>query len=206
MQTTISGYLADGCGRCAHFATDHCKARHWQRELILLRDIVTTTPLTETIKWGAPCYTYEDKNVLMIAAFKDCAFISFFKGSLLQDTSGLLNKAGENSNSGMLIKFTSVDQIQKATPTILELIQQAIEVEKQGLQVPKSNEMLPIPEELTEMFARNEGLQEAFEALTLGRQKGYLLHFSQAKQSSTKIDRIEKNLTKIFQGKGLHDR
>lgn len=204
MTTDVETYLSEGCGRCSLGGTPECKVHAWQQELIALRSIVLECGLDEECKWGAPCYTFQGKNILMISALKDSAIISFFKGSLLQDEPGLLSFAGENSQVAKLIRFTRVEDILKMEDLLKAYIFEAVEVEKAGLKVQKSTAP-ELPEELLRKFEEMPAFQEAFEALTPGRQRGYLLHFSQPKQSATRTTRIEKCLPKIFAGKGMQE-
>lgn len=203
----IDTYLAVGCGRCPLGNTPECKVHNWKAELEALREIVLECGLTEELKWSVPCYTFEGNNVVIVSAFKEYCSLSFFKGVLLKDTNKILSKQGENSQSGRLIKFTDVQQIIDLKSVIKEYIYEAIEIEKAGLKVEyKDVSEYAIPEELGNKFAENESFRNAFFTLTPGRQKGYILHFSQPKQSATRTARIEKYLPQIFVGKGLHDR
>lgn len=207
MNPQIDQYLAQGCGRCPLGGTPDCKVHLWPHELVLLREIVLECGLNEELKWGAPCYTFQEKNVAMIAAFKDHCVLSFFKGVLLNDPDHLLEKPGQNTQSARIIKFTSADQINSKINNLKAYIFEAIEVEKAGLK-PKfpQKDTLEYPEELQEMLSKDTAFLNAFEALTPGRKRGYILHFSQPKQAATKISRIEKCIPKIFAGKGLNDR
>ncbi len=203
---SIDVFFTSGCGRCAHFDTPQCKVHTWRDSLLLLRDIVLSVGLEEHVKWGFPCYTVGNKNVVMLGAFKEYCNIAFFKGALLEDKSGLLLKAGENSQSAMQIRFTQIHQIAKAESAIRDYLRQAIEVEKSGAKVafPQKNELV-FPQELLEAFAGDPDLEKAFYALTPGRQRGYILFFTGAKQSATRVSRIEKVTPDILNGKGMHD-
>lgn len=204
----VDNYLAEGCGRCSLVGTPNCKVKTWQAELVALRALVLETGLVEELKWKQPCYTtHAGKNVLMVAAFKDYAFINFFKGVLLKDPAGLLVPAGENSQSALHIRFTNVEQIAALAPLIKDYIAEAIEVEESGKQVAlKKTEEYPVPDELQAKFDEMPDFQTAFETLTPGRQRGYLLYFADAKQPKTREARIEKYMQKIFEGKGWSDR
>lgn len=207
MPETVDQYLSDGCGRCALGGTPQCKVHSWPKALQELRRIANACGLTEEIKWGVPCYTLDGKNILNIAAFKEYAALSFFKGALLKDPRNILEKPGENSQAGRLLKFTDPRQVADLEKDLKAYIFEAIEVEKQGLKVDfKAKNELEYPEELIQKFGEAPELQEAFEALTPGRQRGYILHFSQPKQSATRTSRIEKCVEKILAGKGFHDR
>ena len=205
--STVDQYLIQGCMRCSLGNTPDCKVHTWAQELKLLRDIISETELNEEVKWSQPCYTYNDKNVLIMAAFKNYAFISFFKGSLLEDKAGLLHSPGENSQAARQFRFTSADQVVKLEPMIKAYIHEAIELEKAGKKVPfKKDTHHEIPDELQDKFTDDPAFEQAFLSLTPGRQRGYILHFSGAKQSATRISRIEKQMDRIFEGKGMHDR
>ncbi|MEX2485755.1 MAG: DUF1801 domain-containing protein [Brumimicrobium sp.] len=205
MNKNVETYFLDGCGRCSLGGTPDCKVHSWQDELQLLRKIMLDCGLTEVSKWGVPCYMVGKSNVVLIGALKDCATLGFIKGVLLDNKSGLLEKQGENSNVGRIIRFTSTDQITKNESKIKELVFQAVEIEKKGLKVEKKKVKEPIPEELQTEFEKSPALKSAFYALTSGRQRGYLIHFNQPKQSATKVSRIEKCKGKILNGVGLHD-
>nr|WP_321408762.1 YdeI/OmpD-associated family protein [uncultured Carboxylicivirga sp.] len=199
-------YLLEGCGRCSKVATPECKVHKWRNELDQLRMIVLNCGLTEDHKWSMPCYTYQKKNILMIAAFKEFCCISFFKGSLLKDEEKLLVAPGENSQAVRQFRFTNVDDIIKIEDYIKATIFEAIEVEKAGLKVNFSqSNNIEIPEEFQLKLDDFPKLKIAFENLTPGRQKAYLLHFSHAKQSKTRLARIEKYIPHILKGKGLND-
>lgn len=205
MITNVEEYFLNGCGRCDFFATPKCKVRPWTRELLALREIILSTGLIETVKWGVPCYTNEKKNIVLLSALKDSCNISFFKGVLINDSLNLLIKPGENSQSAMYFKFTSLQEIQNLQDTIVDYIHQAIEIEKHGRTVAPRRNSEPIPEELLKKFSTNPELKKSFEALTPGRKRGYILYFSQPKQSKTREQRIEKCTPNILAGRGLHD-
>lgn len=206
MPTTVDQYLIDGCMRCDLGGTPNCKVLTWTAELNLLRSIVLESALEETIKWGVPCYTINNKNVLMVSAYKHFCCISFFKGALLKDSKKILEKPGENSQTVRLLKFKNVDDISKIESDIRAYIDEAIEIEKSGKKVETKQETEPIPEELIQKFEEDSELKKAFEALTKGRQRGYILYFSAPKQSKTKHSRIEACIEKIKNGEGLHDK
>ncbi|MBN8693159.1 MAG: DUF1801 domain-containing protein [Bacteroidetes bacterium] len=202
----VDQYLIDGCGRCKLYKTPQCKVHTWSTELKVLRAIIQDCGLTEELKWSVPCYTFENKNVLILAAFKDYCSVSFFKGALLKDAKKLLSSPGENSQAARQFRFTSVKEIEKLSTNIKAYIKEAIELEKQGkkIEFKQTSEDLMI-EELESAFKKNASLKKAFYALTPGRQRGYLLFFSQAKQSATRASRIEKCTAAILKGKGLND-
>ena len=207
MTKNVEDYFLEGCGRCELGGTPACKVHTWKEELLLLRTIVLESELTEECKWGCPCYTFQGKNVLMISAFKESCVLSFFKGSLLKDTDHLLEKAGENSNVGRWLKFKNLKEIIAVEQAIKAYILEAILLEKEGKKVPpKPLSDYTVPEELRDAFLEDSSFEIAFNSLTAGRQKGYLIFFGQAKHTSTRTARIQKFKGKIFQGKGLQDR
>ncbi|MFM8840390.1 MAG: YdeI/OmpD-associated family protein [bacterium] len=202
----IADFFDVGCGRCPLVGTPNCKVKTWNAELRALRDIILKIDVTEERKWGVPCYTNNGKNIVLLSALKESATISFLKGSLIDDVHGVLIAPGKNSQSARYMKFTSVQEIKKAKPIIIDYIQQALEIEITGKKVVFKKDDDPIPEELSESFAKQPSLKTAFYALTPGRRRGYLLHFNQAKQSATRESRIQKCIPNIMKGKGLQDR
>jgi len=182
------------------------RAKQWQVEYGQLRRIVLECGLTEELKWGVPCYTVENSNVVLIHGFKKYCALLFVKGSLLKDEKGILIQQTENVQSARQIRFTHVDEIIELEPALKVYIRQAVEVEKAGLKVDfKPTEQFSMPEEFQIRLAESPALKAAFEALTPGRQRGYLLHFSAPKQSKTRQERIEKCTPQILAGKGLND-
>jgi len=182
------------------------KLGKWKEEFKLLRSIVLESEVKEEFKWMHPCYTFENKNIVLIHGFKDYCALLFHKGSLLRDPHGILIQQTENVQAGRQIRFTSVQQIEEMQLILSDYIDEAIEVEKSGLQVEyKKNAEYAIPEELDNKFVEIPDLKTAFEALTPGRQRAYLLYFSGAKQSKTRESRVEKYIGKILSGKGIDD-
>ena len=180
--------------------------KKWREELTVLRSIVMDSGLGEELKWGAPCYVHEQANVIIIQGFKDYFALMFFKGALMKDPEDLLRKPGENTQSGRQIRMTSMDEMLGQEEVLRAYIQHAIEVEKAGEKVAvKKTEEYAVPLELEESFAENSELQHAFYGLTPGRQRAYLLHFAEAKQSATRKTRIEKYTPRILNGKGILD-
>lgn len=206
MIAEVDLYLLQGCGRCDLGGTPACKVRTWEAELRQLRRIVLDMGMKEELKWSVPCYTWEGKNVLIVSAFKEYAALSFFKGVLLKDHYKLLQTPGKNSQASRLLKFTNLDQVLAQEAVVRAYVEEAIEVEKAGLKVEFKKTLEPIPEELEFALQANPALKAAFEALTPGRQRGYILYFSAPKQIKTRFARIEKYIPKILAGKGLHDR
>lgn len=182
------------------------KAKKWQEEYSALRNIVLDCELTEEFKWMHPCYVLENKNIVLIHGFKDYCALLFHKGALLKDAHGILIQQTENVQAARQIRFTSVQEIIGMETIIKDYIYEAIEVEKAGLEVPmKEHKEYIIPEELHHKFEEMPSLKTAFEELTPGRQRAYILHFSQPKQSITRVSRIEKCTQQILDGKGLND-
>jgi len=203
---SVDDYLSQGCGRCRLGGTPECKVHPWRKELQMLRQLMLDSGLVEEIKWGVPCYCLEGKNIAVVAALKDFCSLSFFKGSGLPDPQGILEKPGPNSQAARLVKITSCSQIEKLRPALMDLITLAIELEGSGFQAPKQTpDAMEQPQELLDAFRNEPDFQRSFEALSPGRQRGYLLHFSGAKQTKTRADRIEKHRARIFEGLGLHD-
>ena len=182
------------------------EAKKWQKEQEELRQIALDCQLTEELKWGSPCYTFQNTNVVLIHAFKDyCAFL-FFKGALLSDTDNLLIRQSENVQAGRQIRFTNLQKILDLKSILKTYIYQAIEVEKAGLKVQlKKTKEFEIAEEFQKKLDEDSKLETAFKALTPGRQRAYLLYFSSAKQSKTRESRVEKYIDQILDGKGLDD-
>lgn len=200
-------YLDSGCGRCEFGGTPDCKVRSWTKELTMLRKILAQTDLTEEIKWSAPCYTHRGRNILTLSALKESAVVSFFRGAELSDPAKILEKPGENSRFARYIRFTEPKRITSLKITLCEYIREAIEIEQSGKAVTPSDEgATEHPHELTALFESDPKFADAFAALTPGRQRGYLIHFTSAKQSKTRTARIEKCRPKIFAGKGWNER
>ncbi|WP_141604596.1 YdeI/OmpD-associated family protein [Terrilactibacillus laevilacticus] len=182
------------------------KANKWKEEYEKLRHIILDCELTEEFKWMHPCYTYENKNIVLIHGFKEYCALLFHKGALLEDTQRILIQQTENVQAARQIRFTHVQEIVEMETIIKDYIYEAIGVEKAGLEVNfKKHTEFIIPEELQNKFDEIPALKTAFEALTPGRQRAYILYFSQAKQAKTRESRVEKYTKQILDGKGLHD-
>jgi len=182
------------------------KTKKWKEEFEKLRSIVLDCELTEEFKWMHPCYTFEKKNIVLIHGFKEYCALLFHKGALLKDANGILIQQTENVQSGRQIRFTNVQEIVEMEAILKAYIYEAIEVEKAGLEVKKKeHKEFIIPEELQNKFDEMPTFQTAFESLTPGRQRAYIMYFSQPKQSKTRESRIEKYIQRIFDGKGLND-
>ena len=182
------------------------KAKKWQEELAKLRVIVLDCGLTEELKWGVPCYTFQKSNVVLIHVFKEYCALLFVKGALLNDPIGILVQQTENVQAARQIRFTNVREIVKLKTSLKAYIQEAIEVEQAGLKVNlKKTTEFNMPEEFLNKLDEMPALKEAFDALTPGRQRAYLLYFSAPKQSKTRVARVEKCMQPILSGKGLND-
>lgn len=205
MNPGVDHYLIAGCGRCERYNTPDCSIHRWRDAIVELRRIVLSCGLTEEIKWSNPCYTDQKKNICIIGAFREWCTISFFKGALLNDERGLLEKAGANTHSARLVRITSVRDVIRHEDVLRQFVHQAIEIERAGKKAAFEKQPEQMPEELIEALKKNAALKSAFEALTPGRQRGYILHFSEPKQSKTRESRIEKCVPMILAGKGIHD-
>lgn len=182
------------------------KVKQWQEEYETLRKVVLECELTEDFKWMHPCYTFENKNIVLIHGFKEYIALLFHKGALLKDTHGILIQQTENVQAARQIRFTNVQEILEKESIIKDYIYEAIEIEKAGLEVEfKKNTDYIIPDEFQNKLDEMPALKTAFEALTPGRQRAYLYHFSEPKQSKTRVSRVEKWMPQILDGKGLND-
>ena len=182
------------------------KEKQWQEEIEKLRTIILDCQLTEELKWGVPCYTFQKSNIVLLHVFKEYCALLFFKGALLNDANGILIKLGKNTQAGRQIRFTNVREIVEMETILKAYIYEAIEVEKAGLKVNyKKATEFSIPDEFQTKLDENPALQTAFSALTPGRQRAYLLYFSAPKQSKTREARVEKCTQQILNGKGLND-
>jgi uncharacterized protein YdeI (YjbR/CyaY-like superfamily) len=182
------------------------KTSKWQKEYEQLRTIILDCQLTEELKWGCPCYTFQKSNIVLIHGFKEYCALLFFKGALLNDAKGILIQQTKNVQSARQIRFTGVKDIAKLEPAIKAYIHEAVAVEKAGLKVTlKKTSEYPMPEEFKSKLSKNAALKAAFKALTPGRQRGYLFYFGQVKLSKTREARIEKSIPKILKGEGFDD-
>ena len=186
------------------------RSQKWEKELEKLRAIILDCGLTEELKWGAPCYSYpsakgQNTNLVIIGELKDCCVISFFKGSLLEDANDILSKPGANTQTARVIRFTNLKEIVKLEPILKAYIYEAIEAERAGIKSILKKNPEPIPKELQKKLDKMPAFKTAFNALTPGRQRAYILYFSQPKQSQTRVSRIEKYVKQILEGKGIND-
>jgi uncharacterized protein YdeI (YjbR/CyaY-like superfamily) len=182
------------------------KEQKWQDEIRKLRSIILDCGLVEELKWGSPCYTFQKSNIVLIHVFKEYCGVLFFKGALLQDTHGMLIQQSENVQAARQVRFTNIREVVERAAILKAHIYEAIELEKAGLKFElKKTADFAIAEEFQKQLDEMPDLKAAFEALTPGRQRAYLLHFSQPKQSKTREARIEKCIPQIFEGRGLND-
>jgi len=181
-------------------------ANKWQKEADKLRKIALDRDLTEEMKWGKPCFTFQKKNVVIVISLKESCALAFFKGALLKDPKRILQRAGEHTQAGRWIKFTSVKDITALRSTLMDYIDEAIQIEESGKKVElKKPSEYAIPEELQTKLDENGDLKAAFEALTPGRRKSYIFHISSAKQSKTKAARADKCVPMILRGRGFNE-
>jgi uncharacterized protein YdeI (YjbR/CyaY-like superfamily) len=206
MTTNASDFFRIGCGRCPLGGTPECKVLRYPAELALLRTMLLDGGLTEECKWGVPCYTYNGTNVALLSAVKAGCVVSFLKGSLITTGNNILEFAGEHSAIAKVFRTDSVARIDAHQAVLQRIIEEAIQIEQLGLTVPKVATQQDIPEELREAFEANPELRTAFFALPKGKQRGYIIHFSGAKQAATRRSRIASCTANIVLGIGLHDK
>ncbi|NUM31062.1 MAG: DUF1801 domain-containing protein [Bacteroidetes bacterium] len=201
----VDKYIIDGCMRCKYGATPQCKINNWREEIEMLRQIVLDTGLKEEIKWSVPVYTYNGKNIVIVNVLKNSANIGFFKGALLKDIHKILQQQG-NIQSARLIKFTQTAEIENLKEILKSYIKEAISIEKSGQKFEFKKNPEPIPDELKNVFENDLEYKRAFNELTPGRQRSFIIHFSQPKQEKTKYERIEKCRNQIMNGLGFNER
>lgn len=206
MITVIEDYFTKGCGRCTRFATPDCSAAIWSVGQDALRAICLDAGLEETVKWGHPCYMHAGRNIAIMGAFRDDFRLSFFNAALLRDPEGVLERQGPSTQNPDMIRFTDAGQVAARSATIRTYLAEAMGYAAAGIKAPKVERAVEIPEELTDALDADPELAEAFAALTPGRQKSYAFNLNQAKQSSTRIARIERFREKILAGKGALER
>ena len=206
MSYPADDFFKNGCGRCSLGGTPDCKVNAWRKELAALRKIMRSTALMEERKWGVACYTSNGKNIALLSAFKQCCTLSFPKGALLDDPNKILEKGGEATQSARVVRFTTVSKVESNQKALKDLILQAIQIEASGRQVEtKKITETDFPIELKTFFKSDERFKNAFLSLTPGRQRGYILFFTGAKKTETRVARIEKYRTKILAGEGMMD-
>ena len=206
MITDPTEYFAKGCGRCGRFETSDCSALIWAEGLALIRDICRNAGLSETAKWGHPCYMHAGRDVAIIGAFRDDFRLSFFEAGLMQDQSGILQRQGPNSATTDTISFTGADQVTERAAILRAYLAEAKGYAEAGQRAPRPAQTVQMPEELIEALAADPELSAAFDALTPGRQRSYAFNLSQAKKPETRIARIAKFRGKILDGKGAMER
>jgi uncharacterized protein YdeI (YjbR/CyaY-like superfamily) len=199
-------FFTKGCGRCFRFATLDCSTRLWIDGLNQLRRICLEVGLLETVKWGHPCYMHAGRNIAIFGAFRSDFRLSFMNAALVQDTAGVLEPQGPNSQTPGMIRFTAVGQVGEMEPVIRSYLRQLMDHAEAGTKSPKAEREVDMPDELTEALDADPELAEAFHALTPGRQKSYMFNLNQTKQSATRVARIEKFRGKIIAGKGAMER
>lgn len=205
--TTVDAFLAAGCGRCSLGGTPQCKVHTWTYELHEMRRILQASVLKEEVKWQSPCYTRNGKNLVMIGAFKDNCVMSFMNGVMMNDPHGLLVKPGENSKEGRVVRIRPGADMKALAPKLADLVREAIRVDEAGLVYDRSQNPEPeLPEELVNKFTDDPEFETAFYALTPGRQRSWILHVSSAKQSATRVSRVEAAAPSIRRGKGHMER
>jgi uncharacterized protein YdeI (YjbR/CyaY-like superfamily) len=202
MITDPDAYFAEGCGRCDRFATPDCSTRLWLPGLLTLRRIAREAGLTETAKWGHPCYMHAGRNICLFGAFRGDFRLTFMNAALMQDPEGLLERQGPNTKHADCIRFTDNATPARLEPAIRAYLAEAMGYAEQGLLPPKEAAEVDLPAELVEALDSDPELAEAFAALTPGRQKSYALLLNGAKTPATRIARIERSRPKIFAGKG----
>jgi len=202
MITDVEDYFAKGCGRCDRFATSDCSTKLWLKGLLTLRRIAQDAGLTETAKWGHPCYMHAGRNLALFGAFRDDFRLTFFNAALMKDPEGVLQKQGPNTRHPDCIRFTDNDGPMRLEPVIRAYLAEAMGYAEAGLLPPKEPTEVELPGELVEALDADPELAEAFAALTPGRQKSYAILLSSAKTSATRVARIEKARGKILAGKG----
>lgn len=203
--STPHEYYLKGCGRCEKFSTPFCKVNTWRNQLLQLREILLSTALKEEIKWGLPVFTFKGKNIVLLSAFNEYVALSFFYGAMLEDPDNILKKPGEHTEHARIITIYRDTQIDQLKSHILQFVNQSIKIVLEGKKPQRVTKLPPIPEELHQKFAVVKGLKEAFEKLTPGKQRGYLIYFWSAKTQVARVRRIEKCVPRILAGKGLHE-
>jgi uncharacterized protein YdeI (YjbR/CyaY-like superfamily) len=206
MITDIEEYFAKGCGRCERFATPNCSTRRWTKGLCELRRICLEVGLTETVKWGHPCYMHSDRNIAIIGAFRDDFRMTFFNAALMKDPEGILEEGGPNTRHRELIRFRSDVQVSAIQATIRSYLKEAMGYAAAGVRPPKDKPEVELPDELEEALDLAPELAEAFHSLTPGRQRSYVINLNSAKTSATRTARIAKFRDKIISGKGANER
>jgi uncharacterized protein YdeI (YjbR/CyaY-like superfamily) len=202
----IEDYFADGCGRCARFASDDCSARVWREGLARLRGLCLAAGLTETVKWGHPCYVHGARNIALIGALRGDFRLAFFNAALLRDPEGVLEKQGPNTRHADVIRFDGAERVAALAPVIAAYLAEAISYAEAGVKPVREAHELELPEELIDALDADAELAEAFHALTPGRQRSYVILLGSAKTSATREARVAKARGRILAGKGANER
>jgi uncharacterized protein YdeI (YjbR/CyaY-like superfamily) len=206
MITDADDFFTKGCGRCPRFATPNCSTRRWIDDLNALRRICLDMGLEETVKWAHPCYMHAGRNIALFGAFQTDFRLNFMNAGLLKDTAGVLEPNGPNSQTPSMIRFTALGQVGELEPVIRSYLRQLMDHAEAGTRAPKVERELDLPDELVEALDSDPELAEAFQALTPGRQRSYMFALNQAKQSATRVARVEKFRDRIIAGKGALER
>lgn len=207
MITDVDDFFAKGCDRCKRFDTPQCSSQIWRGGLADLRTLCRNAGLTETVKWGHPCYMHQDRNIALIGAFQSYFNLTFFNPRLMSDPDGVLERQGaRETNTPGMIRFVTDAQVAAQSGIIRAYLAEAIGYAEKGIKPPPKVTEYPVPDELTDVLDSDPEFAEAFDALTPGRQRGYYMHIGDAKQSSTRSARIEKARPRIFVGKGFNER
>ncbi len=206
MITQTEDYFKNGCGRCDRFATPDCSTRLWASGVAELRSICLATGLTETVKWGHPCYMHGERNIAIIGAFRGDFRLSFFNAALMKDPGNILEKSGPNSQTADLIRFVDDAEPDKLRPVIEAYLQEAIGYAQAGIKSERPPREIVLPDELVDALDADPAMAEAFSALTPGRQRSYVINLASAKTAATRIARIDKFRDKILSGKGATER
>jgi uncharacterized protein YdeI (YjbR/CyaY-like superfamily) len=206
MITEINDYFSKGCGRCKRFATADCSTRTWAIGLADLRRICHASGLVETVKWGHPCYVHAGRNIVIIGAFRSDFRITFFNAALMQDPERILERQGPNTQHPDMIRFADNAQVKQLEPVILSYLKEAMGYAEAGLRAPKEERDIELPDELVDALNADPELAEAFQKLTPGRQKSYVIHLASAKTSATRVSRIAKYRDAIVAGRGAMER
>ncbi len=206
MITDIEDYFTKGCGRCPRFATAECSTRRWAAGLAGLRRICLGAGLSETVKWGHPCYMHAGRNIALLGAFRDDFRLTFFDAALLGDPGGVLERRGPNTRHPDMIRFTGNAQVAAMEPVILSLLKQAMGHAEAGTRLPKEQREVDLPDELVAALERDPELAGAFHRLTPGRQRSYVINLGTAKTPATRVARIARFRDRILAGKGATER
>lgn len=206
MITRIDDYFSQGCGRCARFATPDCATRHWADGLQQLRQLCVQAGLTETVKWGHPCYMHAGRNVAILGAFRGDFRLTFFHAALLRDPQGVLQRQGPHTQHPDMLRFTDAAQVQALAPTVRAYLHEAMGYAAAGIKPAPTPRNEPWPDELAEALDADPVLAEAFHALTPGRRRSHLFQFNAAKKAETRVSRIAAARAAILAGKGANER